>query len=390
MARILKDEAIPHEDAEDLLQETFFTLVFKWDNIRNPEAWLLSTLRNRCVSYWRRRGESRFEAVDAKILDILAGPQAPPQERSELRHDLNAALARLPEQERRVLRLRYGLGCESAEIAQTTRLRVRWHAPPHQPEHRPAHPRAAQVRLDPRKRPRLSPSAPPVPAGSPPPASSFPAPGRSFQPAPARPPALSRGEAEHYILNFLSSVTNRCYGPSVIDAAGPRSQRVQENEELVRLVVRARRLAGWYLRRQSIATEDAEDLIQQTLLALMLKHREVRNPDAWVIGTLRNKCRQYWRRRRDSPIDGLEDETLESALPPLPPDQELTDLRRDLEIALSRLPERCRQVLRYRYGLGFRATEIADLLKCPAANVRKTASRCLRTLQRELSMHRSD
>lgn len=118
MTRILKDQAIPPEDAEDLLQETFFALVFKWDGIRNPEAWLLSTLRNRCGSYWRKRHHDLFEPVDAKILDVLAGPQAPPQERAELRHDLEVALAQLPESERRVLHLRYGLGCESSEIAE--------------------------------------------------------------------------------------------------------------------------------------------------------------------------------------------------------------------------------------------------------------------------------
>lgn len=118
MARVLRSHTIPQQDAEDLLQEAFFTLVFKWDTIRNPEAWLLSTLRNRCLVYWRRRGEDLFEAVDTKILDILAGPQAPPQEQAELRHDLNVALARLSPPERSVLRLRYELGCESSEIAQ--------------------------------------------------------------------------------------------------------------------------------------------------------------------------------------------------------------------------------------------------------------------------------
>jgi RNA polymerase sigma factor (sigma-70 family) len=152
------------------------------------------------------------------------------------------------------------------------------------------------------------------------------------------------------------------------------------------MTVRARRLAGWFVRRQGIPEEDAEDLIQQALLVLVLKHREIRSPDAWVIGTLRNKCRRYWRSRRESPVHGLEDEILDAVLPPFPPDQERSDLRRDLEAAIAALPERCRLVLRYRYGLGFRASEIAKLLDCPAANVRKTTSRCLRTLQRQLGM----
>lgn len=116
--RVLTRNRIPREDAEDILQETLFALVFKWDSLRNPEAWLLSTLRNRCLIYWRAQRESRLEAVDAPRLEALAGSQAPPQERADLRHDLNAAFARLPEPYRDVLRLRYGLGWPSAEVAE--------------------------------------------------------------------------------------------------------------------------------------------------------------------------------------------------------------------------------------------------------------------------------
>lgn len=118
VSRIFARHAIPVTDAEDLLQETLFALVFKWDTVHNPEAWMLSTLRNRCSIYWRKRNEELFEAVDAAILDTLAGPQDPGQRQAELRHDLNAALCRLPERHRNVLQLRFGLGCKSSEIAE--------------------------------------------------------------------------------------------------------------------------------------------------------------------------------------------------------------------------------------------------------------------------------
>ena len=116
--RLLARHRIPHEDAEDLLQETLFALVFKWEAIRNPEAWFLSTLRSRCESFWRKQRASRLEAVDAPALVALAGSEAPAQERAELRHDLNAAIARLPGRYRTLLRLRYGLGWRSAEVAE--------------------------------------------------------------------------------------------------------------------------------------------------------------------------------------------------------------------------------------------------------------------------------
>lgn len=118
IARVLSEHHIPDADAEDLLQETLFALAFKWDTIRKPEAWLLATLRNRCVIYRRMAEESLLEAVDAKSLEALAGAQAPPQERSDLRHDLTVAFSRLPERYRDVLRLRYGLGCKSSEVAE--------------------------------------------------------------------------------------------------------------------------------------------------------------------------------------------------------------------------------------------------------------------------------
>lgn len=118
VARIFSDLEIPDQDAEDLLQETLFALIFKWDGIRKPEAWLLATLRNRCEIYRRRLEESLLEAVDPELLEALAGGQAPPQERAELRHDLGVAFSRLPERYRDVLRLRYGLGCESSEVAE--------------------------------------------------------------------------------------------------------------------------------------------------------------------------------------------------------------------------------------------------------------------------------
>lgn len=116
LVAILERFDIPGEDADDILQETYFALVFKWDSIRNPPAWLATTLRNRCQMYWRRQRADDTERVDVRLLDILAGPQVAPQHRTELRADLNAAIAKLPANCRDLIRLRYGLGLESREV----------------------------------------------------------------------------------------------------------------------------------------------------------------------------------------------------------------------------------------------------------------------------------
>lgn len=118
LTQILGRYRIPAQDAEDVLQETFLTLVHKWDVIRNPEAWVVVTLRNRCLIYWRRKRRAFYQAVDTAILELLSEPEAPSQKKTELRHDLQRLVGRLPNRCQSLLRLRYGLGCSSSEVAE--------------------------------------------------------------------------------------------------------------------------------------------------------------------------------------------------------------------------------------------------------------------------------
>jgi len=115
LSRVLYRYRIPTQDAEDLLQESFVILLSKWDTIRSPEAWLVATLRNRCNIYWRKRRARIYDLVDDAVLELLARAQAPEQERSNLRSDLSHALEGLAPHHQRLLHLRYGLGCTSAE-----------------------------------------------------------------------------------------------------------------------------------------------------------------------------------------------------------------------------------------------------------------------------------
>lgn len=114
---LLARQRIPPEDAEDLLQQTLLALVYQWRNVRDPEAWLVGTVRNQCRSYWRRKRRVLYEAVDAAMLEWLAAPQPSPQERRDLWRDLEATLERLPPRCRCLLRLRYQLGYEPREVA---------------------------------------------------------------------------------------------------------------------------------------------------------------------------------------------------------------------------------------------------------------------------------
>jgi RNA polymerase sigma-70 factor (ECF subfamily) len=118
LKRILFRYRIPSQDADDLLQETLLIMVSKGATIRSPEAWLLATLANRCIIYWRRQHSRIWDQVDTAILELLADAEAPAQEREELRYDLEVLLAELPDRCRSLLRLRYGLGCNPAETAE--------------------------------------------------------------------------------------------------------------------------------------------------------------------------------------------------------------------------------------------------------------------------------
>lgn len=115
LSRVLFRFRIPQQDAEDLLQETFLILISKWDSVRTPEAWLVATLRNRCILYWRRQRARLDEAMDQALLELLAEAEPPPQEKSDLRCDLALALSRLEPRQRSLLKLRFGWGCTSQE-----------------------------------------------------------------------------------------------------------------------------------------------------------------------------------------------------------------------------------------------------------------------------------
>ena len=60
-------------------------------------------------------------------------------------------------------------------------------------------------------------------------------------------------------------------------------------------VARLEKGARAYLRRHRLPPEDADDILQQTLLVFLIKHDEIYNPEAWMRGALRKRCQFYWR-----------------------------------------------------------------------------------------------
>lgn len=116
--RIFARYRIPPADAEDLLQESFVVFLHKQHIVLNTEAWLVGTLRKRCLVYWRTRRRRLYNAVDTAILESIAQAEGPSQESTDLTKDLSCALSSLSERCKSILRLRYGLGCTPIETAE--------------------------------------------------------------------------------------------------------------------------------------------------------------------------------------------------------------------------------------------------------------------------------
>ena len=118
LARTLSRFRIPAQDAEDLVQETLLLFLTKQAEVRDPGAWISTTLRNRCVVYWRRRRRVLVESFDETLIDSLASEAEPEQTRRQLARDLSSAISTLPARCRSILKLRYALGCEGGEVAE--------------------------------------------------------------------------------------------------------------------------------------------------------------------------------------------------------------------------------------------------------------------------------
>ena len=127
----------------------------------------------------------------------------------------------------------------------------------------------------------------------------------------------------------------------------PRSEVPSLAEALEKVGPKLRRI----LFRYRIPARDADDILQETFLVLVSKQESVRNPEAWLQATLSNRCVLYWRQRRGR-VSELVDRTILELLgdPEVPADEAIA-IRSDLDVLISRLPERCRPLLRRRYGL---------------------------------------
>ena len=135
-----------------------------------------------------------------------------------------------------------------------------------------------------------------------------------------------------------------------------------------------------------VPLEDADDVLHDCWVALLAQPhgmREVGNPEAWLVGTMRNTILQYWRRR------GRQNRFLarwsDGAPASEPAPQESEDAARDVATLTAHLSVRDVQVLWLRFGLGQKPREIAKILGCRPDYVRKITRRALERVRRQLA-----
>lgn len=109
-----------------------------------------------------------------------------------------------------------------------------------------------------------------------------------------------------------------------------------------------------------VSADDAEAIVQDTYVAYLVQAGDVKDPRAWLLGTLRNGCRQYWKRQsREVPMPP-ESESWPDPRATATQDQLIDDLAALKVIEM--LPERDRDLLERFYLSGESTLAIAEAL----------------------------
>ncbi len=111
-----------------------------------------------------------------------------------------------------------------------------------------------------------------------------------------------------------------------------------------------------------ITGADCEDLLQDTFVALVAQWPAIREPEPWLRGAMRNRCKHFLRSRRCAllrtvAVDAAELERLAGAAPGVQ-----SHWRIDLERLFVALPPRQRRLLAQAVGLGLTWREMAARL----------------------------
>ena len=156
------------------------------------------------------------------------------------------------------------------------------------------------------------------------------------------------------------------------------------DEDIVAILRLTRPAMRQLFHRYRIQIQDAEDIVQQSLVVLVRRVAEAYNPNAFFLGTVRRKITRHLRRRAAERLVQLADEHMEQLTVDSP--AELIERRRDAQRLLKLLPPTTCQIALLHLGAGYKHQEIAEALDLSETAVRQLLSRGLRQLRSELAV----
>jgi RNA polymerase sigma-70 factor (ECF subfamily) len=139
-------------------------------------------------------------------------------------------------------------------------------------------------------------------------------------------------------------------------------------------------LAYWIVRNR----EEAEDVVQDTLVKVWKTRWRVRDPEkfpAWISTIARHRARDLARRRRPEPLphDFESTETVQAST-----ETESADLKSEVQAALSQLPELHRMAVTLRYFEDLDYATIEQTLGLSNGALRGILGRALGVMRRRL------
>ena len=147
--------------------------------------------------------------------------------------------------------------------------------------------------------------------------------------------------------------------------------------ELEALIERTRRSVTAVLCRYNIPPADAEDVLHEAYLALVMRWDRIDVKEAWLARVVRNLCAQWWRRRLNESLVQMEDFELEALSSSATPAQQQVADRRLLEQLMAELPARHRRLLMLLFVRGWSRSEAAARTGYELESVGATVRRAL-------------
>ncbi len=138
------------------------------------------------------------------------------------------------------------------------------------------------------------------------------------------------------------------------------------------------------LARFRIPSQDAEDLLQDTLLLYLSSDPDVPCIESWLQGTLKNRCLVYWRERRRQFYRTMDLALLDSLSQPTAPSQEHRIYLAEVIRHLDELKGPCASLLKLRYQSDFKPSQLADRLGYSRTGIYKIIERCVAALSKRL------